>query len=52
MGFVNRHFNPVEEGVRSIGLKKLLSAMVDDSDLEPDVPLRPHRSEQRKDGDL
>ena len=52
LGFVNRHFNPVEEGVRSIGLKKLLSAIADDSDLELDVPLRPHRSEQLKDGDL
>ena len=44
--------NTVEEGVRSIGLKKLLSAIADDSDLELDVPLRPHRSEQLKDGDL
>mgnify|MGYP007043464688 CR=1 FL=1 len=25
---------------------------LDDSDFEPDVPLRPHRSEHRKDGDL
>ena len=52
LGFVNRHFNPVEEGVRSMVMKKLLSATVDDSDFEPDVPLRPHRSEHRKDGDL
>ncbi|MDB9997446.1 esterase family protein [Gammaproteobacteria bacterium] len=52
LGFVNRHFNPVEEGVRSIGFKKLLSAIADDSDLELDVPLRSHRSEQLKDGDL
>ena len=46
LGFVNRHFNPVEEGVRSMVLKKLLSAMVDDADLEPDVPLSPHRSDE------
>ena len=46
LGFVNRHFNPVEEGVRSMALKKLLSAMVDDADLEPDVPLSPHRSDE------
>ena len=52
LGFVNRHFNPVEEGVRSMMSKKLLSAFVDDFDFEPDVPLRPHRSEHRKDGDL
>ena len=52
LGFVNRHFNPIEEGVRSIGLKKLLSATVDDSDFEPDVPLKPHRREHRKDGEL
>jgi len=38
--------------VRSMVSKKLLSAFVDDFNIEPDVPLRPHRSEHRKDGDL
>ena len=52
LGFVNRHFNPVEEGMISMVSKKQLSTLVDYFDFEPDVPLRSHRSEHRKDGDL
>ena len=41
--FVNRHFNPVEEGLKTIALKKAMAAFVGDVDFEPDVPLSAHR---------
>ena len=43
LGFVNRHFNPVEEGLQSKAIKKALSVAVGGAELGPDVPLSAHR---------
>lgn len=43
LGFVNRYFNPVEEGLKTMALKKTLTAFVGDVEFEPDVPLNAHR---------
>jgi len=43
LGFVNRHFNPVEAGLRSRAVKKALSLFSGGKELGPDGPLTPHR---------
>lgn len=43
LGFVNRHFNPVEAGLRSRAVKKALSLFAGGKELGPDGPLSPHR---------
>ena len=43
LGFVNRHFNPVEAGLRSRAVKKALSLFSGGKELGPDGPLSPHR---------
>ena len=43
LGFVNRHFNPVEAGLRSRAAKKALSLFAGGDELGPEGPLSPHR---------
>ncbi len=43
LGFVNRHFNPVDEGLQGKMVKKAMSAFIDTTELEADVPLPSHR---------
>ena len=40
---MNRHFNPVEEELKAMAVKKALRAFVGDAEIEPDVPLLAHR---------
>ena len=43
LGFVNRHFNPVEAGLTSQAIKKALSIFASDAKLGPEGPLNAHR---------
>jgi hypothetical protein len=43
LGFVNRHFNPVEPDLRSRAVKKALLLLSGGDELAPDGPLGPHR---------
>ncbi len=44
LGFVDRHFNPVTQGLRSQAIKKAFSLWSGSAELVPDPPLNSHRS--------